>query len=205
VPLPSSIVCPWPGGKSFDDTRRRFLFFSSHGLVHKGLDLVLEAFARMPDLQLTICGPLDEERAFVDAYRKELYGTANIKAIGWIDVTSQRFVEIANTCVAVVLPSCSEAGAASTIEAMHAGLVPIVTLESSVDLGDFGVLLKRATVEDVVCEVSRVATMAPSEVRQRARAAWEYARSNHTRERFRLEYPRRLQTILETFRTRNDR
>jgi glycosyltransferase involved in cell wall biosynthesis len=199
VPIASPITCPWPDGKDFDAARRRFLFFSSHGLVHKGLDLVLEAFARMPHLRLTICGPLDDEPAFVDAYRTELYETPNIEAIGWIDTTSRQFVQIANECVAVVQPSCSEGGPAATVEAMHAGLIPIVTVESSIDVGDFGVLIADATVEAVAAAVSRVAALDPAEVRQRARGAWEHARARHTRERFVVEYRRTLETILATF------
>jgi glycosyltransferase involved in cell wall biosynthesis len=153
----------------------------------------------MPHPRLTICGPLDDEPAFVDAYRTELYETPNIEAIGWIDTMSRRFVEIANECVAVIQPSCSEGGPAATIEAMHAGLIPIVTWESSIDVGDFGVLVKDATVEEVAAAVSGVAALSPEEVRQRARGAWEHARARHTRERFVVEYRRTLETILATF------
>jgi len=34
--------------------RKNFIWFGSVGLVHKGLDLALEAFARMPDLHLAV-------------------------------------------------------------------------------------------------------------------------------------------------------
>jgi hypothetical protein len=47
-------------------------------MVHKGLDLVLEAFARMPECQLTIVGPVRNEPEFVNVYRKELFHTPNI-------------------------------------------------------------------------------------------------------------------------------
>ena len=60
-------------------------------MVHKGLDLVLEAFAATPELQLTVCGPVDRERNFNDFYRRELYRTPNIRTVGWIDVAGREF------------------------------------------------------------------------------------------------------------------
>ena len=33
-------------------------------MVHKGLDLVLEAFAGMPEYHLTVCGPVAKEKDF---------------------------------------------------------------------------------------------------------------------------------------------
>ena len=59
VPISAPVEYPWPEDKDFDASRRHFLWFGSVGFVHKGLDLVLEAFAEMPDYQLTVCGPID--------------------------------------------------------------------------------------------------------------------------------------------------
>lgn len=46
--------------------RENFLWLGSRGAVLKGLDLVLEAFARMPDLQVS--GPVEDEADFAAAY-----------------------------------------------------------------------------------------------------------------------------------------
>lgn len=200
VPIPSPITCPWPDAKDFGAVRRRFLFFASHGLVHKGLDLVLEAFTRMPDLHLTVCGPLDSEPAFVDAYRTELYHTPNIETVGWIDTTSVRLRELADASVAMILPTCSEGASTSTIEGMHAGVIPMVTYECGVDVGDFGVLFKQGTIDEIVAQAAQLSSLSSSELRQRARAAWECARARHTRERFVVEYRRTIETIVASFR-----
>ena len=37
-------------------------------MVHKGLDLVLEAFVAMPEYHLTVCGKVSSEKDFEDAY-----------------------------------------------------------------------------------------------------------------------------------------
>ncbi len=72
VPVISPIVCPWPEKKDFEACRKRFLWFGSGGLIHKGLDLVLDAFAGMPECHLTICGPVKHEKDFERAFYKEL-------------------------------------------------------------------------------------------------------------------------------------
>ena len=55
----------WQAAKDFERARSAFLWFGSGGLVHKGLDLVLEAFAGLPDCRLFVCGPISRERSIV--------------------------------------------------------------------------------------------------------------------------------------------
>jgi hypothetical protein len=50
-------------------------------MVHKGLDLVLEAFADMPEYHLTVCGPIQKEQDFERAYYRELYQVPNIRRL----------------------------------------------------------------------------------------------------------------------------
>src|SRR5581483_1330677 len=59
LPVPSTVRWPWPDHKDWSACRRRFVFLASGGLVHKGLDLVLEAFAAMREYELYICAPVD--------------------------------------------------------------------------------------------------------------------------------------------------
>ncbi len=86
--VPSVIECAIPEAKSWDHVRNRFLWLGSQGALHKGLDIVLEAFARMPDKQLTICGSFDHEPSFVEAFRTEL-ALPNVQTTGWIDVAGE--------------------------------------------------------------------------------------------------------------------
>ncbi|HYJ32039.1 MAG TPA: hypothetical protein VE326_02350, partial [Candidatus Binatia bacterium] len=57
---------------------RCFLFLASLGQVHKGLDLLLEVFAARPALTLIVLSRFRQEPDFVDAYRRELFESANI-------------------------------------------------------------------------------------------------------------------------------
>jgi glycosyltransferase involved in cell wall biosynthesis len=195
VPMATPVLYSWPKDKDWEACRNHFLWFGNHGFVHKGLDLVLEAFAEMPEYHLTVCGPLQREEEFVEAFYKELYQTPNIHTIGWVDNSSLEFIEIANSCVGTIYPACSEGGSGSVITCMHAGLIPIVSYESGVDMHDFGVLLRSCSIDDIKESIQMVASLAARQLEERARKAWEFARGNHTKEKFAEEFRAVVTTI----------
>lgn len=79
IPISTQRVFDWPERKDFQQCRNRYLWFGGIGLAHKGLDLVLEAFAAMPEMSLTVVGPISDEKDFEHAFHKELYETPNIQ------------------------------------------------------------------------------------------------------------------------------
>jgi glycosyltransferase involved in cell wall biosynthesis len=188
IPISSAYSFDWPQQRNFENAKRRFLWIGSYGMMHKGLDLVLEAFAGMPDLDLTICGRPEKEADFFRAYERELTATRNIRCRGWVDPSSTDFAEIAATHAAVIYPSCSEGGGGSVIHAMHAGMLPACTEASSVDLRDFGFEITEASVEEVRATARIISSMQSSALEAHARAAWEYVRLHHTRDAFRRSY-----------------
>jgi len=199
VPISTTETYPFPEEKDFTACCKRFLWFGSGGLVHKGLDLVLAAFTEMPDYHLTICGPINKEPDFEKAFFKELYHTPNIHTHGWIDVSSPEFVKIANSCLGIVYPSCSEGGGGCVIICMHAGLIPIVTYESSIDVkDDYGVVLKEASIQALQQEIQKISSLPPAELKAMARRSWEFVRTNHTREKFAKEYRNAIAEIIAT-------
>lgn len=197
VPIPCQTTYAWPEDKRWDQVRRSFVFFSSGGMVHKGLDLVLEAFAGMPDYGLTVCGPVEEEEDFCAAYRKELFETSNIRTLGWVDVQGRGFLDMAHSSIGLVYPSCSEGGASAALTCMQTGLIPIVSYESSVDMLDFGLQLKQCTVEDIREAASTLASLPTALLERRARETWQYARAHFTRERFAEEFGRLMAVLLD--------
>ena len=188
IPISSAYECAWPEERNFLQAKKKFLWVGSYGMVHKGLDLVLEAFSKMPELSLTVCGRPEKEPDFFRFYKKELLHTPNIDFRGWIDMGSHAFLEIAKTHAGVIYPSCSEGGAGSVIHCMHAGMVPICTYESSVDLEDFGTLVKYASVEAVMEAAQSFAALTDSDVEERAKASYEHVRMFHTRDCFEKNY-----------------
>jgi glycosyltransferase involved in cell wall biosynthesis len=197
VPISSIVTYSWPEDKDFDACRNHFLWFNSGGFVHKGLDLVLEAFSQMPEYHLTVCGPINKEPDFVEAFYKELYQTPNIHTVGWVDVNSRNFKDILDSCVGIVCASCSEGGGGSVINCIHAGLIPIVSYETSVDIReDYGILLKDSSVEEIQNSVREVANLPALKLQDMARRTWEFVRENHTREKFAENYRKTIQSII---------
>ncbi len=93
--------------KNFKEARDNFLWFGNRGLIHKGLDLLLDLFKTMPEIHLHVCGPLEEEYNFKQIYRKELYDTPNIHTYGFVKIDSKLFNELIHKCGFIIYPSCS--------------------------------------------------------------------------------------------------
>jgi glycosyltransferase involved in cell wall biosynthesis len=185
VPHPATTTHAWPEGKDFEAGRRHFLWLGSRGLAHKGLGRVLEAFAQMPEMRLTVCGPVKDEPRFAEAYRNELRETPNIRVHGWIDVTSPEFAELARSALAIVFPSCAEAQAGAVINCMQAGLIPVVSRQTGLDVDpDFGVLLRDESVHSIVEAVRRLAGCPTDELARMAHRTWEVARVTYTKEHY---------------------
>lgn len=198
VPILPPTLYPSPEGKDFEACRTRFLWLGGHGLVHKGLDLVLDAFAEMPDCHLTVCGPVTAEEDFERVYFRELYETPNIHTIGWVDSRSPQFIQIMTDCLGLIHPSCAEGQAGAVVAGMHGGLIPIASCESGVDIDDFGVVLENCSVAAIKDSVRMVASLPIREMAIRARKAWEFARANHTREKFAQEFHKTVSAILRS-------
>jgi glycosyltransferase involved in cell wall biosynthesis len=109
---------------------KQILWFGSFGLIHKGLDTVLETFAVQPDFQLHVCGYLGQENEFLESYKDELAHATNIKLHGFVNIASAEFKKLMEECSFVLLASCSEGCATAIITAMgNGGLIPIINKE----------------------------------------------------------------------------
>lgn len=159
--------------KNFAAARRHFLFFVGTGLLHKGMDLVLEAFAGLDDVHLWVCGQLNsgDERQFTRAYRRELYHTPNIHPVGFIG--GAELDRLSEQCLALIHPSCSEGMPGAVLDGMARGLIPVLSRESGVDTDDFGVTLDPCSVGEVQRQVralSRISAATARQMSERARA-----------------------------------
>ncbi|OPY25917.1 MAG: hypothetical protein A4E28_02843 [Methanocella sp. PtaU1.Bin125] len=189
---------PYPESKDFGRCRKNYLWFGSDGLVLKGLDIVLETFAAMPDYRLYVCGPVAREKDFEALYYDELYRTPNITTAGWVDVRGQGFRDIADDCLGVVFPSASEGQSGSVVQCLHAGLIPVISRPTGIDAGGFGVMLRELTVEEVRSAISNLSGAPEESLRSLSRKSWEYARARHTRERFTARYTEIVSDLLRT-------
>jgi len=196
IPISTTILFSWLKDKDYQKIKNNFLWFGGRGMVHKGLDLVLEVFSQMPDYRLIVCGPVQKEKDFEQAFYNELYKTENISTIGFIDVSSNKFLEIVKNCIGVVNPSCSEGGGGAIITCMHAGLIPIISYETGIDVFDFGICLKDCSIEEIKNAVTQVSAFSEDKLKTMSKKAWEYARTNHTREKFADAYRKIIASVI---------
>jgi hypothetical protein len=194
---PTTVEFP-PLERDFSRCKKSFLWLGSNGLALRGLDLVLEAFSEMPDCSLTVCGPIDREKDFEAAYYEELYEMPNIRTLGTVPVNSTQFVGLATECVGMVYPSSSEGQAGSVITCMHAGLIPLISRESGVDLGEGGIILEDISSDSIKKGVRMINNMCGDELARRSQVTRNYARNYYNREVFSQEYRQFVASIVSS-------
>ena len=132
-----------------------FLWLGSSGLIHKGLDILLEYFYSRPDLTLHIVGNLNGEKEFTQVFNKELSAN-NIKTYGYLSIDSDLFNKILKQCGSVIFPSCAEGGGGAVITAIgNGGLVPIVTNAVGVDTGN-GIIIENISISGIKTAVEKI-------------------------------------------------
>ena len=128
--------------RQVNEAKKNFLWFGSHGALHKGLDLCLDSFESTPELQLHVCGYLDPD--FMRLYIDKL-NLANVHVYGFVDIKSELFTQLMNTCLFSLLPSCSEGEAGALLNTMLQGLIPVTTHQSGIDVLNYGYVVDNTT------------------------------------------------------------
>lgn len=133
--------------KDFASAKRNFLFFSGGGNVHKGLDILLEAFVQA-DAHLYICQDINPD--FYKAYKHELKNFPNVHLIEWVAMRSPQFYEIVDKCGFLIYPSCADGSPGAVVECMHQGLIPVLSRETGIGTGDYGITLDTCSIDEIV-------------------------------------------------------
>ena len=113
--------------------RTKFICFAGDGFICKGVDLVVEAFSRHPELTVHICGP-DSEQVFFDLLGDTIKNSKNIFYEGFVNVGSKKFEDLASSCSFSIFNTAAEGVATSIASVMIAGIVPIVNYETGINL-----------------------------------------------------------------------
>jgi glycosyltransferase involved in cell wall biosynthesis len=175
------------------DTKNSFLFFAGGGAIHKGLDLVIEAFADLPQ-QLYIVAYIED--GVIPAY-KEALKKSNIHYIGPVDFRSEKYYDIMAKCAFAILPSCSEGQPGSMVECLNEGLIPLITKDVHIDVEGFGFLLDQPKITAIERQVDQLATMTDNEIKQRSKSAKQAAASKHSPAIFLQELKSHIKQIVE--------
>lgn len=178
--------------KNFDECRKSMLWFGSYGLLHKGLDLAVEAFKNHPDWTLHICGYTPAEKEFLDAL--ELPSNAIVH--GFINVFDDEFKILASECGFVLLPSCSEGTATAVITAVGNGaMIPVVTKECGYDVGSSGYIIE-LSADDIERQLDELDQLESSHLKEFAIAAQSAALDRYTLEKFNTRIRMNLAEII---------
>lgn len=205
IPIPTMEVYDFPSSKDWTVTRKHFLWFGGGGAILKGLDLVVEAFATLPDLHLTIIGPSAYEKEFENIYKKELalpnitrYGRPCLnRKNGEIMVGDKYISEIMGTCAAAIGLSASEGGSGAVVQAMQAGLFPIVTPQAGIDEDAPSITIENPTIENIQKVVDEFSNLPPEKVKELAQKTWQFTREHHTKDTFSRAFANFIDTKLK--------
>ena len=179
--------------KNWTTARRGFVWIGGAGVIHKGVDLLVESFAKEPSLTLQLCGKY-ESTLFAKVYETEL-AKPNIIQHGTVDLGSVQFENIRLTNTFVISTSCAEGQSGAVIVGMHAGLIPIVSKECGINTEDFGFTLPDCSIESITKIIKECAEMPASELAIRAEKSWAYAQKHHTRELFSTTFATFVDTL----------
>jgi glycosyltransferase involved in cell wall biosynthesis len=184
--------------KDFGLARRNFLWMGNVGLLRRGLDLVLEVFVQLRDVDLWVCGPLESEAecAFVRAYRHELFHLPNIHPLGWVKMNTEAFLRLTNMCAFAIYASCTEAMSGSVLNCMGRGLIPLVSQHVGIDTDSFGVTFEQDSVDVIQHVVRNNSATSPEILRQLAQEAYRQAYTRYSLKSFSQNIERVLKAIL---------
>lgn len=180
--------------KDFEAGRKHFLFFSGLGNVHKGLDLLLQAF-HDTDLHLHVGQHIQPE--FARAFAAELSGNRNVHVHGYVKMRSPEFRKLAAMCNWVILPTCAEGQPGSVIECMAHGLIPILPVTANIDLEDWGYRIESLTVAAVRSVIVETSTASPDDCRRRAEKVLHATDTRYSPETFRRSFREAVRQIID--------
>ncbi len=182
--------------KDFKKSSTSFLFFGSSGLIHRGLDLLIDYFSQHLDLTLHVCGSIFQENAFYETYKPKLDASKNIIVHGFVDITTPIFQNILEQTNFYIYPSASEGTSASALTVIgNGGLVPILTKQCSLDVQDFGIIIEEINLEGIDKAVKKALSFSEEEVITKSKRAYQYINSHHSVDNFRTDLVLNLKKI----------
>ncbi len=189
VPLDAS-ACFMPGErtKDLEGARGNYIWSGTGGMLRMGLDLVVEAFARVPGATLHVFAPLENQTRFFDWFKTMTRDRSNIIHHPFDGSASDDFEETAWNCIGCVF--AGQTGSAPGFMARHLsfGLIPVVTRSSCVREETIGFVVDADDDEEIIEGIVRhirAMNAAPlEELEARSGQARRFALEHHTREAF---------------------
>lgn len=170
-----------------------FLVFGVKGFVHKGNDLLLEVFQKHPEWNLYMCGREIQE----ECKRLGLVLPANVIECGFVDVSSDKFLELIEICPFVLLPSCSEGMSTSLLTCMRHGLIPVTTQGTGMDeLFDYCEYFEDYHLSAIESKIESLAGMDMKKIEEYSNSIYEYANENFALESFTENFKKCIKELI---------
>lgn len=167
-----------------EQNRMHFLWFGSQGVIHKGLDILIDAFRTMPDCILNIYGVPQQEMKIVQPLL-----SSNIFVHKTCNVMSDNFLtEVVGENVFVVSASCSEGMMSGIATCMLHGIIPIVTKETGYESSSCIFEFEDYTVEKIQEAIREVNSLSLKDIYKLSQECFEYAHRQFTLEAFRKRF-----------------
>ncbi len=172
--------------------KKNFVWLGSVGFIHKGLDILLDAFKELPDCKLNVYGIPKSEIVLWNKLKGD-----NTILHPYVDVTSDRFVEeVIKQNTFVISASCSEGIQTGIATCMRSGLIPIVTRDCGYDDHKSIFMLEDYHVEYIVERLSKIISLEDHVLINKSESAREYSNKKFTNEQFTIELNCALDNIL---------
>lgn len=183
--------------KDFSESKKHFLWFGSSGLIHKGLDSLIDLFSERDDIFLHICGAPQTEKEFFDHYNQKLIKSSNIINHGFVDIKSDKFKKIMDKCAFTIFPSVSEGGAVSILNTVaNGGLIPIITKSTGLNVEDFGIFIEKPDLNLVKDSIEKALSLDLNNLRRMSILAKKDIRDNYTYNKYRQNLKNLIKKII---------
>jgi len=177
--------------QSNKETKRSFLYFTSNGALHRSLDLLIEYFIKHPELNLYIASNFEKEINFLEIYKNELK-QKNIELIGYLNINSEKYLNLINKCDFTILPTCSEGQSTSLINMMRSGLIPITTIYSGLENLEDLILIKDNNLKSIDNAIKKSQKLTLKEINFKRNKLINYSKENYSLK----NYENSLKTII---------
>lgn len=128
--------------------KKNFICITGNGFIHKGIDLILEAFSMRNDADLYLVGNIEDDIIIAGGYQ-DIIKRNNIHFFGFLDMKSLQFFEIASKCVFSINASCSEGCSTSILTSMYTGIIPIISPREGIDANGNEIILEEISIEGI--------------------------------------------------------
>ena len=168
--------------------KNKFMWYAGYGPFHKGLDLVVEAFIKMPEKELHVFGNIELNKKLYAWFKDVMTRNSNIHYHGWLTPDNAKFQQFVKECDAIVYASSSEGGSGATIQCMQFGLIPIINKSTAIDLSNntFNITGKtpEEEIDSIIERVKVFSDAPPTELQSYSEQLSKYYCENHTVEMF---------------------